>query len=62
MPRYMYSPVGRVGRDLVKDGIWLVKLSSTVLLISLLERPSSRTRSGLSDLPLMSTDGRDGQD
>jgi len=52
--------VGRVGRDLVKDGIW--SSSSTVLLISLLERPSSRTRSGLSDRPLMSTDGRDGQD
>ena len=53
-------PIGRVGRDLVKDGIW--SSSSTVLVISLLERPSSRTRSGLSDRPLMSTDGRDGQD
>ena len=42
------------GRDLVQ----LV----TALVISLLERPSSRTRSGLSDRPLVSTDGRDGQD
>lgn len=43
------------GRDLVKLVHWAI-------LISLLERPSSRTRSGLSDRPLMSTDGRDGQD
>ena len=50
--------VGRVGRDLVKDGIW--SSSSTALLISLLERPSSRTRSGLSGRPLMPADGRGG--
>ena len=51
--------VGRVHWDLVTVQFW--SSSSTALLISLLERPSSRTRSGLSGRPLMSAAGRNGQ-
>ena len=53
------TEVGRVHWDLVTVQFW--SSSSTALLISLLERPSSRTRSGLSGRPLMSAAGRNGQ-